>query len=194
MGIVDPKRYDSFLSYAHDDNVEHGDAVSLFRSYLKPRFTIEVGRRLNRPRQVEAEIFMDRSGMPANGDLRDELVKAVQRSFFLVIFIGRWYPESDWCGQELDVFTRQFRGNRTEALKRTFVLVLERRAVSKEWGDYLEIPERPICEEFYDDQRGDIIPFVLEDPDGRAVPSPRFLRRLSRVVGTMADRAHDLRG
>ena len=192
LGIIVSECYDVFLSYAHDDNVLHDEAVSTFQSYLKPRMEAEFRLRFRTPRAVE--IFMDRDGLPANGDLSEELGGAIGKSTFLVIFIGRAYPNSAWCGKELKLFSERFGGKRKEALERTFVIVLDRVAEQARWGEHLENPERPIFERFYDEATGRLIPLILEDRDGQAVPSPRFLRRLRHIVETMAERADAIRG
>ncbi len=188
--MIFPERYDAFFSYARDDNVLNDDAVRLFRTYLKLKFEAEFGRRNKLPREIEAEIFMDDEGLPANGDLTDELKIAIEQSVFLVIFIGKWYPDSEWCGKELEIFSKQFlTGERRNALERTFLIVLDKNAVRKSWGDYLDEPDRPIFERLYDEITGRPIPLVLEGPDGQAVQSPRFSKRLRHVVDTMVDRA-----
>lgn len=189
MGIILPDRHDVFFSYARDDNVLADDVVNAFLIYTKRRLEAELRRRINRPALAEADIFMDQHGLPANGDLSDELRISVRSSLFLMIFIGRWYPESEWCGKELECFMELFAGNRPEALKRTFVVVLQKSALPLNWGVHLEQPERPIYEGFYDDFTGGTIPAILEGPDGLAIQSPRFSRRLGRVVATMAERA-----
>jgi hypothetical protein len=191
LGIIVSECYDVFLSYARDDNVLHDDAVSIFQSYLKPRMEAEFRLRFRTPREVE--VFMDRDGLPANGDLSEELSDAIAKSTFLIIFLGRAYPNSAWCGKELRLFSERFRGKRKEALERTFLIVLDRAAEQAGWGEYLENPERPIFERFYDEATGHLIPLLLEDRDGQAVPSPRFLRRLRHIVETMAERANAIR-
>ena len=130
MGLVDHQCHDAFLSYAHDDNVINDDAVHQFLKYFRLKYTAEIGRRLGRP-GVEADVFMDRDGLPANGDLDEELTKAIRGSVFLVIFVGRWYPDSEWCGRELAVFAEQFGTDRQAALERTFIVVLEKDALDK---------------------------------------------------------------
>jgi hypothetical protein len=136
---------------------------------------------------------MDTNGLPANGDLTSEIQEAIARSAFLIIFVGKSYPSSIWCGKELEIFTGQFHGVRQEALERTFVIVLDRGAERKDWGQYLEKPERPIFLRFYDEETGNHIPPMLEDINGQAVPAPRFLRGIRRIAETMAERGIALR-
>jgi hypothetical protein len=159
----------------------------MFQRYFKPKFEAEF--RLQDSSGREADVFMDINGLPANGELTSEIQEAISRTAFLVIFIGKSYPNSVWCGKELDFFTNQFNGSRKKALQRTFVIVLDKGVEQKDWGKYLEHPERPIFQRFYDEETGRHIPPVLEDKDGQAVPGPRFLRGIRRVVETMAERA-----
>jgi hypothetical protein len=191
LGVIHSKYYDAFISYAHDDNVLHDDAVRMFQRYFKLTFQAEFRLRERSDRDVD--IFMDISGLPANGDLTNEIQEAIARSVFLIIFVGRSYPQSVWCGKELNIFTGQFLGARKEALERTFVIVLDREAERKDWGQYLENPERPIFLRFYDEETGRHIPPMLEDINGQAVPGPRFLRGIRKIAETMAERAIGLR-
>jgi hypothetical protein len=189
VGIISIDQHDAFVSYARDDNLLCDDAVRQFRISLKSRFEAEMRRRLAALRRVEADIFMDEHGLPANGSLPVELERAVEHSIFLFIFIGQSYPQSIWCSRELATFVGKFEGRRDIALERTFLIILERGALSQNWGNALENPERPIYEEFFDSVTGATIPFVLEGPDGQACHSPRFTGRLRRIVDTMVSRA-----
>lgn len=187
MAILQPHNYDVFLSYAHDDNVIHDDAVRMFRKYFRAKFRAEI--RLRMDATDEPEIFMDINGLPANGELTGEIRDAIFSSAFLIIFVGKAYPRSSWCGEELRLFANRFPNARKNALKRTFVIVLDKSAEKQNWGTYLESPERPIFSRFYDDESGHHFPPMLEDPTGQAVPGPRFLNGIQKVAVTMADRA-----
>jgi len=191
LGIILAENYDAFISYAHDDNVLHDDAVRIFQRYFKPRFSAEY--RLKVSTHNDVEVFMDQYGLPANGDLTTEIQEAINHSTFLIIFIGKSYPNSDWCGKELRLFAERFPDKRKMALERTFVIVLDKTAERSDWGTYLETPERPIYERFYDEETGRIIPLLLEGIDGQAVPSPRFLGRLRHIVETMTERANAIK-
>ncbi len=136
---------------------------------------------------------MDTEGLPANGDLTNEIREVITRTAFLIIFVGKSYPNSVWCGKELKLFSDQFSGARKEALERTFVIVLDKAVERKDWGCYLDSPERPIFERFYDEETGRHFPPMLEDRDGQAVAGPRFLRGIRKVAETMAERAPALR-
>lgn len=134
MGIVHPDWHDAFISYAHSDNVLHDDLVGHFRHELTRKLQAELKERMRLSVQREVDLFMDRDGLPANGDLTDELRRAITQSLFLVVFIGKWYPESDWCGRELVQFLRRFDSARARALENTFVIVLDKEAEKKPWG------------------------------------------------------------
>jgi hypothetical protein len=84
----------------------------------------------------------------------------------MIIFVGKSYPKSVWCGKELKIFTDQFSGARKEALERTFIIVLDKEVERKDWGHYLDHPERPIFERFYDEETGRHFPPMLEDRTG----------------------------
>jgi TIR domain len=187
LGIISTDLLDAFISYAHDDNVLHDDAVHMFHRYLKPN--LEAALRQRGSFKGDADIFLDVRGLPANGSLTVELEEAITRTTFLVIVIGKSYPRSEWCGQELAKFANRFPGARAAALERTFIIVLDRSAERASWGHFLEKPERPIFIRFYDEQTGTHIPPILEDLNGQAVPGPRFLRGVRKVAETMAERA-----
>ena len=163
----------------------------MFQKYLKPRFEAEF--RLRGSSKGEAEVFMDKNGLPANGDLTGEIQGVITRTVFLMIFVGRSYPNSVWCGKELELFTEQFLGARIEALERTFIIVLDRAAEQKDWGRFLDRPDRPIFERFYDEETGHHFPPMLEDRNGQAVAGPRVLRGIRKIAETMAERAVALR-
>jgi hypothetical protein len=140
------------------------------------------------PPDLASDIFIDKDGLPANGELSQELAKAINDSAFLFIFIGLSYPRSEWCGKELKVFSERFKGDRSRALERTFLIVLERQAVGAKWGEYLEQPSRPIYESFFSEHDGKLIHPIIED-EGQAKPKPNFTKRLRHVTETMVARA-----
>ena len=191
MGIVFPNSYDAFISYANSDNVLHDDVVGHFRSELSRKLQVELKERLRHAEGREVDFFMDRDGLPANGDLSDTLRTAISKSLFLIVFVGKWYPESKWCGRELVEFLTRFNGARSKALEHTFIIVLDKDAEKKSWGNHLDSPERPIFKRFYDQVTGRAIPVFVER-DGLALLSPRFSRLLREVMETMADRVIEL--
>jgi len=188
----EPPIYNAFLSYAHDDTVLTSQFVDTFYRYFQSMLAAELRNRFLSISPHEVSIFIDQTGLPANGDLSAELSTAVKASAFLVIFIGRSYPNSNWCSKELAIFIERFAGDRRRALEHTFVIVLDKRVLAANWGEYLEKPYRPIFEPFFDDVTGHHLTAVLEDR-GQAVPSPRFSDKLRRIVETMAARMENIR-
>jgi len=190
LGLLSPHLYDVSISYAHDDNVLNDGAVDVLRDRLAPLLAAALRQRAAASRlDGDASIFMDEHSLPRNGSLTEELRKVFRQTAFLVIVIGNSYPASEWCGLELQTFAERFGMDRPAAIRRTIVVVLERDACDKSWGPYLDQPERPILLPFYDETSGAMIPFILEAPDGRGVPSPRFSKRMRKLVDTITDRA-----
>lgn len=192
MGLIRHDKRDVFISYARDDNVFWDEAVLDFQKSLKKKLEAEVRDHFDLSSSNDADIFVDSSGLPTNGSLSEELKNAVTSSCFLLIFIGRAYPRSDWCGQELGHFINQFQGDRTRALERTFLLVLDKRALKSAWGAFLDHPERPIFEPLYDDSTGKPIPMRAEDDEGIMRRTHRINNRLNRIVETMVARSESL--
>src|SRR5512134_1804732 len=93
---------------------------------------------------------------------------------------------------ELKCFVNALGKDRPTALKRTFVIVLESDAEKKDWGDFLEKPERPQFIAFYNSQ-GRPIPRFLEHEGEVAVSNPRYDNRLIDICETLLDRAVDIR-
>lgn len=188
IALDDTFDHDAFLSYATDDNILCDGVVDAFQTYFLPKLSAEIRRRQQLVGIADARLFRDKHGLPSNGDISVELKSAIRRSRFLVIFVGSAYLRSAWCGMELEIFSGRFNGDREEALRRTFVIVLEQEVVRQHWGQYLEEPHRPIYEALFDADTGAMVPPVLEGADGVAIQSPRFSRRLRKLAATMADR------
>jgi hypothetical protein len=123
--------YDAFLSYARDDDDAHNGWVQGFESYLRQMVEAE----LRRTPDVDKEdarhfrVCRDETGFPQHGDLDGVIDEKVQHSAFLFVFLGKAYLKSKYCLQELDIFRRETGGSIEEALKRTYVIVLDREAV-----------------------------------------------------------------
>ena len=67
--------------------------------------------------------FFDTENMPANGPLEKELIEKIRSSYFLVLFVGKNYLRSRWCGDELAWFSKRFSDLRS-TLKNVFMLIL----------------------------------------------------------------------
>ena len=150
MGLIKPEHHDAFISYASRDNAAYGELVRGVRDDLARKFT---ARFAGASPNAVAEFFIDQTGMPANGLPSEDLRKEVIAAEYLVIFMSDRYLESEFCGKELDWFRERFGGDRSAALKRTFIIVLERRSKTRNWKSFLEDPERPKYVELFDERR-----------------------------------------
>jgi hypothetical protein len=194
MPVFQPseRSIDAFFSYARDDNKVHQGYIQDFWEDLKGQLAARLRQREDElgghlDCNAEPEFFIDQKGLPLNGDFSEELRAAVEKSMFLFIFIGMRYPQSKWCGEELKWFIKSLDANRVTALKRTFLIVLEGEAERRDWGDFLEKPERPQFVAFYNPQ-GQPIPRFLER-EGQAVFNPRYTNRLNEICTDLIDRA-----
>jgi hypothetical protein len=198
MAIFQPseKTIDAFFSYARDDDKTYAGYIQKFREDIYKKLSGLLRQREDElcryfDCNAELEFFIDQQGLPLNGDFGAELRKAVEGSAFLFIFIGMRYPQSEWCGEELKCFVNALGNDRLSALKRTFVIVLESDAEKKDWGDFLEKPERPQFIAFYNSQ-GRPIPRFLEHEGEVAVHNPRYDNRLIDICETLLDRAVEI--
>lgn len=91
MGLIADSKIDAFISYAHDDEAVSGNCVSYIYSTLKKMFEVEMRRRIPNWNRSSADIFMDKHGLPSNGDLTYELETKVHQSHFLIIIVGHSY-------------------------------------------------------------------------------------------------------
>jgi hypothetical protein len=199
MAIFQPseKSIDAFFSYARDDDKTYTGYIQKFREDIHKKLSGMMRQREDELCQyfdcnTDPVFFIDQQGLPLNGDFGVELRKAVEASSFLFIFIGMRYPQSEWCGEELKCFVKALGDDRPAALKRTFVIVLESDAEKKDWGDFLEKPERPQFVAFYNSQ-GRPIPRFLEHDGEVAVRNPRYDNRLIDICETLLDRALEIR-
>ena len=123
--------YDAFLSYASVDDVVHGGWVGDFERYLKKMVVAEL-KRADQVANADAEMFSvcrDKTGFPEGGDLHEVIDEKVRQSQFLFIFLGKGYLKSGYCLSELDIFREKAGGTAEQALKRTYVIVLDRDAL-----------------------------------------------------------------
>ncbi len=133
-------------------------------------------------------MFIDSEGLPANGDLSVELKKAISVSAYLIIVVGQSYPNSKWCGRELEWFVQECGQPRQQLLERVFVVVLDRDVEGVSWGPHLDRPIRPILQKFYDPESGEHFAANLEDKYGKVIPGPRFIKGVREIAKTMAER------
>jgi hypothetical protein len=191
------KSTDAFFSYARDDDKTYSGYIQNFHQDLQQVLAGMVRQREDTLRDsidchADPNFFIDRQGLPLNGEFGQELRDAVETSAFLFIFIGMRYPQSEWCGEELKCFVKALSNDRAAALKRTFVIVLESEAEDKDWGDFLEKPERAQFVPFYS-SHGRPIPRFLEHDGQFAVRNPRYDNRLIDICKTLLDRTPEIR-
>ncbi|MGH8559443.1 MAG: toll/interleukin-1 receptor domain-containing protein [Methylococcales bacterium] len=194
MGIISAKHHDAFFSYASADNDASDQFVDRFRERLEKKFSAIYSAKVDTLSDVNADIFIDHHDLPANGDLTTEIGKAIENSKFLFIFIGAKYPTSKWCSRELEWFRNSFGAKREKALEHTFVIVLDGKAESAKWGEFLDKPERPKYHKFFDDNGSRLSRYLeLEAQPGKAIDNPRFDNKLDQIVQTIVERPIALR-
>lgn len=97
MSYVPGFRYDLFVSYASEDNVDGW--VEKFTSHL----TGELARLLGRPFS-DKTVFLDKSRLRVGQAYPGELDQAARDSAYIVAMLSPSYATSDWCARELNVF------------------------------------------------------------------------------------------
>lgn len=186
MGLIKVDHRDAFISYASRDDGAYGELIKGIRDDLKRKFEA----RFVGPTNGSAEFFIDRAGMPANGLPSDELKKEVTAAEYLLILMSGRYLDSEFCGKELDWFRERFTDDRSAALKRTFVIVLEEKVKTQHWRTFLESPERPKFVELFDEE-GKPLKRYLQAENYRAVINPAYETKLDWIVETMIARIRE---
>jgi hypothetical protein len=100
--------YSLFVSYAHRDD----EGNEYWVSELKDA----IFQRLNQlPSYIpRKEIHFSQENGPSGGGLGFELESRVQRSFAMLLVVGKQYVDSEWCEKELAMFAKWFpEGTRT---------------------------------------------------------------------------------
>jgi hypothetical protein len=97
MSYVPGFRYDLFVSYASEDNVDGW--VEKFETQL----TGELSRLLGRPFSSKA-VFLDKSRLRVGQAYPEELDESARDSAFLVVLLSPSYATSDWCARERHMF------------------------------------------------------------------------------------------
>jgi tetratricopeptide (TPR) repeat protein len=190
MGLIKPEHHDAFISYASRDNVAYGELVRGVRDDLATKFTARFASEANALAEFfidQTGFFIDQTGMPANGLPSEELKREVILAEYLVIFMSERYLQSEFCGKELDWFKERFGGDRSAALQRTFIIVLERGSLTRNWKSFLEKPERPKFVELFDEE-GEPLRRYLQASRHRAVLNPVYEEKLDWIVRTMLAR------
>jgi hypothetical protein len=97
MPYVPGFRYDLFVSYASEDNVDGW--VEKFQTHL----TGELARLLGRPFS-EKSVFFDKLRLQVGQAYPNELDNAARQSALLVALVSPSYAASDWCFRERQKF------------------------------------------------------------------------------------------
>lgn len=187
MGIFVNGHNDAFVSYAHDDNTSANKIVDHFCMHLTSLLRVEA-RRQGHNGGSDVRIFQDVTGLARNGRVSNELRKEVLRSEFLVIFVGQSYPSSYWCGQELKAFAEKFGNDRSAAIERTFIAVIEPEAMVPGWSDFLESPDPAITRDFFDKDTGETFEHIVVFR-GKGEVGPLFHREVKEIAKAIVERA-----
>jgi hypothetical protein len=136
MGFCSPDGFDAFLSYARVDDEANNGWVAAFHWYVR-RFVAAELRLDEAIRNEDADrlsICFDKGSFPQSGPLDEAIEDYVLKSEFLFIFLGRGYLKSQYCLAELEVFRKKVGGSVEEALRRTYLIVIDREAVKRLQG------------------------------------------------------------
>lgn len=106
MGVAPGFEHDTFVSYAHQDNVPAMGSQSGWVETLVQELTREVRQRLGRK---EFSCWMDYQ-IDENRPLSDELMRAIQKSATLLIIMSPTYMNSAWCQRERNSFLQCLTG------------------------------------------------------------------------------------
>lgn len=196
MGLIRHDAHDAFFSYAHDDNLD-GDIMSLCKEFAKHAAVAlkDEQERLGRT----LDVFIDKLGLPANGNVSTELMQRVAASKFLFICVGPRYAASKWCLDELNEFLRALNGDLDEAAKRIFVVVLEADGwqllaakAHEKLGSGLHGGFEPLLGQIRTDlydEHGALKPYLPVRDSADAVPNARYASVRKRLVDTFALRS-----
>lgn len=91
-----------FTSYSIGQNKNLRPKVDRFLADLRDLVQSKSGRAL-----PECQFFMDSESIRLAGVWREELATAVRTSEALLCLMSPLYLESEWCGQELEIFERR---------------------------------------------------------------------------------------
>jgi hypothetical protein len=197
-------QYDAFLSYAHADNDAHNGWVGDFERYLKST-TVAQLQRAEEVNNADAELFRvcrDQTGFPQGGPLNEIIDEKVRQAQFLFIFLGTGYLKSEYCLAELNIFRQSVGGTVEEALKRLYVILLDREALGRLrdgrpdclpekrkrlWDKLRDLTQRGIRKEDFLRDNGTLMPVFQRDdradPDFHERCTPlvqEFTRKLIR--------------
>jgi hypothetical protein len=192
-------QYDAFLSYAHADNEAHNGWVGDFERYLKNTTIAELQRAedVNNTDAAMFRVCRDQTGFPQGGPLNEIIDEKVRQAQFLFIFLGKGYLKSEYCLAELDIFRQSVGATVEDALKRLYVIVLDREALGRLrdgqpdrlperrkrlWDKLRDLTQRGIRKEDFLRENGTLLPVFQRD--NRA--DPDFHERCTPLVEEFA--------
>lgn len=125
--------YDAFFSYARADDDANNGWVKQFHWYARKSVAAELrlDEAVANERADRLRLCFDKASFPQSGPLDEAIEDYVGKSEFLFLFLGRGYLKSQYCLAELEIFRNKVGGSIDEALRRTFVIVLDQDAVRR---------------------------------------------------------------
>lgn len=191
MAMFDAKdtKHDVFISYTTDDNKYYEDYIHDFRDDLIDKMSSspilkDLGGR-------NPKIFIDTESLTRTGDISKALQQAINESMFLVLMVTRNYLDSKWCFNELEYFRKRFKGKRSQAFERTFIMVLEKEALPPErpWPESQFGAELPKYTHFYDQSNQEEAGPCRRKHNGEV--NNEYHRELRRMAQTMGELYRD---
>lgn len=166
-----------FISYAHPDNQVYGNWIEDFASELKRDLAAEVSR-LRSSRATLPPVHLSHLNGPVHGELDQQLRQRVQRSFAMVIVVGRHYVTSDWCLKELRYFHELFGDEGMNS--RLYIVALADEPIHNvtklsDWQHCMR-GRSQVWQSYFDDGLESHRPVPVLRDDGRA-PTQAFTRR-----------------
>ena len=198
MGFLFPEKHDIFVSYAHDDNQSYGGWIHNFVERFREQFPGTLRRVLGAdPRDQELrdrltkgniDIFIDHAGLPTAGDVDATLLREIESSCFLFVFIGLGYLKSNWCEREFKYFGRLHSNLSDKLVKFVQLVFIEEEAFyeMKTDGPAGDAKRKGFYMSAYDKQ-GKPLPVHLNEA-GNAVPNRPFDDVVKAIVETHVKR------
>ena len=97
-----------FISYAFADVNEYRGWITNFGKVIDRDLAPMISRRIRNESQMLPVPHLAGVNGPYKGELDDELRSRVRKSFAMVIVVGKYYVDSEWCLKELGHFKTHF--------------------------------------------------------------------------------------
>lgn len=188
MGILDKNGWDVFCSYSRLDNELHHNWIKEFTGRLKRRVQILLQNNGYKFPE-ELAFFFDTESMPANGPLESELLDKVRASHFLLIFVGKNYLTSSWCGNELAWFSNRFSGVGDAALRNVFIIILTPEALRNTTNPlFQQVRSKGIFQLAFAATENQPALAQLPDAQGIMRENPDYVQLVDRLATTLVSR------